>query len=168
MMKCRDFHRMLADWVRGRLQRESDELMTQHAASCRSCAEEAQLERSLRTSFETVAPITRTPDLWERIEARVETTRRPRFAFPFQRTVALSGALGAGLLFAFLALPGRIPPVNQDIKLAGSPGSDQAEVGVLDKFNAIRMTEVGQASFDAETPNSGDAAHLLLVGGPGR
>ena len=73
--------------------------MTRHAADCKSCAEEARLERSLRTSFEFIAPITRTPDLWERIEARVETTKQPRFAFRFQRAFALSGALAAGVLF---------------------------------------------------------------------
>jgi hypothetical protein len=164
-MKCRDFHQLLADWQRGRLTGESAERMTRHAADCRSCAEEAELERSLRVSFAAVDPIMRTPDLWERIEARVETVKQPRFAFRFPRAFALSGALAAGVLFAAIALRGPVVPINDD-----GPKDNVAsnEPGVLEKFHTIRMTETETAGAFTDATPSGTAAHLLLVGGPGR
>jgi hypothetical protein len=163
-MRCNEFHRRLADWTLDRLPADSDELMTLHAADCRSCAEEAEIERSLRASFRTVAPITRTPDLWERIESRVETTRRPRFAFRFQRTLALSGAMAAGLMIAYVAVPrppSITPPTNPAIARAVEPG-------VLEQINTIRMTETDPTAAYSDVQDSAQAAHLLLVGGPGR
>jgi hypothetical protein len=168
-IKCHDFHRQLADWTCGRLPVENGEAMARHAMSCRSCGEEAELERSLRKSFETVAPIARTPDLWERIEARVENTRQPRFVLPFQlqRTFALGGALAAGMLLVFVGFPRQgVNPSSE----GGRPAlvsSTSSKPGILEQIHTIRLTDTDPAAGDGET-TSADAAHLLLVGGPGR
>lgn len=167
-MKCREFHGRLADWVRGNLTGEADEHMTRHAAACRSCAEEADLERSLRQGFRMIAPIERTPDLWERIEARVETAQRPRFAFRFQRMFALGGALAAGVLMAVMALPrpGVTPAPHGD----PSAMVQADKPGVLEMINEIRVREADPAGSWSdkpwsESPYGGDGTRVLLVGG---
>lgn len=170
-MKCRDFQRMLADWVRGRLPNDNAEQMTNHTAECRSCADEAEMERSLRQTFQLVPPITRTPDLWERIEARVETAQRPRFAFRFQRFFALSGALAAGIL-AVALFPLKTPVTSPGtsprtvVLNEGDPAS--GEPGVLEKINAIRMLDQEPAGTWTETPLSSDAARRVLLVGSNR
>jgi anti-sigma factor RsiW len=163
-MKCREFHQFMADWVRGKLPEDNADRMTLHCAECRSCAEEVAFERSLRAGFESFTPLTRTPDLWERIEARVETVKQPRFAFRLPRVFALSGALAAGVLFAAVAIkaPKIIgpPPVGPVI-------AENKKPGVLEQFRTIRMTETETVHAFSDTP-SGNAAAMLLVGGPGR
>src|SRR5207237_1421867 len=115
-----------------------------------------------------VAPITRTPDLWERIEARIERIQRPRFAFRLQRMFALSGALAAGIVLA-LFIPFR-PPVGPPVgpeTLIGKAGAPP-KPGILDQIDAIRMRDQDPAGTWSETPYSSDAARVLLVGSPNR
>lgn len=164
-MRCRDFHRLLADWVRGGLSSDSGERMAHHASECRSCGEEAKLERSLRASFRVVAPITQTPDLWERIEARVETAKRPRFAFifRFQRAIAMGGALAACGFLSVMLLHGHEPVPN-----LGPNTLVADERSAIAKLSDLHMPESVPAGTYSETPFSGDAARMLLVGGPSR
>jgi len=161
MIKCREFQSSVAEWVAGRLQGDAAERMKQHEAQCAECADEAENERSLRVSFSAVPAIKQTPDLWERIERRVETTPQTRFAFRFPKMFAWSGAAAACAVLSIMILtkPNVVsPPQSGNPEIASGQKPD-----FIAGLHEFRTSDTMTVSYTTET--SGDAAHMLLAGG---
>lgn len=93
-MNCKEFASALSDWVAGRLSSSEAGQMAVHQDQCRSCAAEAEVERSLRAAFAALGGAAHTPDLRAGVAMRIETERSSAPG-PWSRVWAFGGALAA-------------------------------------------------------------------------
>ena len=74
-MKCREFDRDCADWLRGRLSGERNDEMRHHEASCPSCAALARAERAILAAVRAEPNPLQNVDLWPKVLNRLEHGR---------------------------------------------------------------------------------------------
>ncbi|MGO8670417.1 MAG: hypothetical protein ACLQVD_03490 [Capsulimonadaceae bacterium] len=71
-MKCQDFDNLLPEWLSGRLSAEMADRMAAHESRCTLCARLASDEAGLRNRWSTWEQDERIPDLWPRIQSRID------------------------------------------------------------------------------------------------
>ncbi|NLH99427.1 MAG: anti-sigma factor [Chthonomonadales bacterium] len=169
-MRCRNFDRDCADWLRGRLSQTDAQAMAAHESQCAHCARIASEERRiLAIAARQVSPAP-AADLWPRLEQRLHElgsnadaaaarplVYRPR---PFAGVFAPIrwAILGAAVaLLAFLI--GR--PAPQQTALV-RPEDERRLVEMIAASQPVRYIEV--ASDDTIVGSEFDTQRVLLVG----
>ncbi len=161
-MRCRDFNRDCADWLKGRLAEADAAAMERHAASCRTCAAVASEERALIDVVRKQPAPTLNADLWPQIQYRLEhgdpvldrrlSTRRPLLRL---------GWGVVGLVAAVLAYVS-MRPSEVDMTALVKP---EDEIRVVEMIAATEPVRYVEASDDALALASDfETQRELLVG----
>jgi len=162
-MNCKTFENNLPDWVTGRLDKNNASQMEFHAASCVKCSQLADFERSFSNRMRSVPEPTRVPDLWVKLEGRIQSASAPKtFRFAFNKVYAFGGALAAACLLMVAVIN---MPINSSNNVTVNTAPDiSKERQVVQLAADIRTVNETEDMAGNGFPHSGEEAHGLLVG----
>ncbi len=160
---CKKFEYIVADWITGRLNLSQAELMVQHENSCSKCAGLAQVERNFSYAVDAMPDLNRTPDLWERIENRIQNVPvKSGFRFALNRLYAFGGVLAAACVLSVFV-------VNRPMVVSPDSGSNvinaAQERQVVQLAADIHYTNETESEGQINSfPHAGADAERILVG----
>lgn len=161
-MRCRDFDRDCADWLKGRLAESQADAMGRHEASCRMCAATAREERAIIGMVRGETAPTLNVDLWPQVLHRIEhvqpAAQRRRFAL---RPHLRLGWGVAGLAAAVLAYV-TMRPSDVDMTALVRPEDEIRVVEMIAATEPVRYVEASAGGF--ELASDFETQRGLLVG----
>ncbi len=160
---CKKFEYNVADWATGRLNTSLGERMSQHENICSKCAELAQEERSMSFAMNSMSGLSRTPDMWERIENRIQNVPvQTGFRFAINRLYAFGGVMAAAcVMMVFVSNRPMVSPQETTANVINAAQERQV-VQLAADIHYTNETEADGAinSF----PHAGADAERILVG----
>lgn len=168
-MACRQFTRDLAEWAAGRLPADAAARMEGHRAACPACARAFAEEQSLRALFGGAAEAgparadARTPELWDRVAARIATPSpasrpaRPAWVEALRarqapRALAFGGALGVAAIFGVAAwMHGGAPSGPAAVSQVGPGDTQVATSAPVDETHVLQLVSEMQSMPDPDS-----------------
>lgn len=121
-MKCREFERLVADWLGQRLGPAQSRRMAHHREHCLACARMVRAEAELRESWRAASAAQTAGDIWPQLSQRLEAPgRREAWIFRAARPSrwAFSGA--AALVAVAAVIWGGRPLETNDLRPHSDP-----------------------------------------------
>lgn len=163
-MNCREFERLLPEWVSQRLPSDTAARMQAHSAECTACRRSMAAERLLRQRWQDLPGAAETPNIWPHLVQRLNAPA----VYPTaagRRKWAFSGALAATALAATLGILWLRPmPPMPGAGSALTPVSDTSENKIVKLISdAQNLPDTETDAFFTETQQvRQDQSRLLL------